>query len=155
MSVTVPVSVPVNGSCSHADDLVKIVSQPERAPDRLRISSEAARPIIVREHRVRMCARREIVALRKQPAHRRPEPEGAKHPPGDVLHVRFFHLLIRPIGQIRSVRVGNRDQVGLILDCRAHLAEHRILAAVIYSALSIETDSFAKDAVQPLRCSHR
>ena len=63
-SVTVPVSVPVKRFTATPDNLVKIVAHAERASDHFRIASEAARPIIVREHRVRMRARRDVVVFR-------------------------------------------------------------------------------------------
>ena len=68
MSVTVPVSVPVKPLRDDADDLEQSVAHPERAADHVRILPEAARPIVVGEHRVGMRAGLEIVVFGEQAA---------------------------------------------------------------------------------------
>jgi hypothetical protein len=106
-----------------AHDLVKIVTHAEGAPNHFRISSEAARPIVVREHGVGVRAGLQIIAFGEQPSRGGPESKGIEHPPGNVLAVCLFHLRVRSIGQVRPVGIRDGNQLGLILHCGAHLDE--------------------------------
>jgi len=139
---------------AHPNDLVNVVAYAESAPDHCRISSEAVRPIVVREHGVRVSPWREIVAFSQQPPQGGPQSERAEHPTGNVLPVRFLHLLVGPVGQIRPFRIRDRYQLGLIFNRSAHQAERRIRPGVVCLGLAIETDSLTSQSVQLLRLSH-
>jgi len=71
------------------------------ASNGFQIMPEAARPVIVGDYRNGMRARIEIVIAGEETSRRGAEPEGAEHPSGYVLDVRFFHRLIRSVRQIR------------------------------------------------------
>ena len=65
-----------------------------------------------------MRARLQIVVFGEAAVPARPQPERAEHPPGNILQLRLFHLLVRPVSQIGPLGVGDRDQLGLILSPR-------------------------------------
>ncbi len=130
MSVIVPVSVPVKGSGATPTIWKQIATHVERAADHFWIPPEAARPIVVGEHGVGMRARGQVVVFGEQTSQGGPQSERVEHPAGDVLPVGFLDLLVRPVGQIGALGLGDRDQFGLILHCGAHLAELRIFAAI-------------------------
>ena len=138
-----------------ADDLVKVIADAERAPDHLRISSEAVRPIVVREHRVGVRAGLQIVAFGEQPSRRGPKSKGAEHPPGNVLAVGFFHLRVRSVGQIGPVGIRDRHQLGLVLRRSAHQSEIRIGPTVEHCGFSVGADCLASQSVQLLGLRHR
>src|SRR5947207_7083486 len=87
-------------ACGDTGDLVKIVAEPEGAPDYSRVLSEAALPVVAREHRVRMRARRPVVAFGEEAPHGGLDTEGLEHPPRNVLAVRGFHFIAGTVSQI-------------------------------------------------------
>src|ERR1700728_2367002 len=101
-----------------------------------------------------MRARREIVALGKQSSQLRLQPERVEHPTGDVLPVRFLHLVVRTVSEVRAVRVRYRDQLGLILHHCAQLAEQRIFEALAYSEVAGRVHSLTSENVQPFGLRH-
>ena len=70
------------------------------------------------------------------------------------MQVRFLHLLVRLVGQIRPLGIGDGDQFGLIFHRGAHLLERRIRPSVECLGRAIENDSVASESDKPLRLSH-
>jgi len=116
----------------------------------LGVAAEALRPVVIRKDGVRTCSRLGIVCRGENPARRRLDSECAEHPTGNVLPIRLLVFLIRPVGQIRTIRIGSRYRFGLVVDHAAHPFEHGIGATVISSQLSVHVDVLESNRHEPI-----
>jgi hypothetical protein len=104
----------------HSYYFIQVVAQPECPADHFRILSETSRPVVIRQNSVGMRARLEIVVFSEQPPHGGPKSERREHPSGNVLQMCFLDFLIRFVREIHLFRIGDRDQLSLVLHSGAH-----------------------------------
>jgi hypothetical protein len=146
----------------HAHDLEEVVSDPVFAPDfnalpdHVRIAPEPPRPVVPGEEGDGMRTRLQIVASGDEAPQSRPQPEGGEHPPGNVLHIRFFQSRRKAgaglPGQVHPVDTGDADQLRRALHSGAQLPEVRVVQAVDGGLFATPAIS---QLVQPFRIRDR